>query len=586
MTLTDRHLDELKRELWRKLPGETARYSKLFLKDPQAGVDAAIRAMSFHDRRAMVAIGEAVIQRGLLDMKPLRRTGFLHALPSILVEEGRLSSALKVLEFALADADEISAKAGVLKARVLAGLGRTKEARETVREALKLEPNVRDGRELLKFLETQQELKLRVSRGDAGWPEMRRLAEAYLGLGLPAHAAKLIGEHAPDLPAPTVEDYADALELLKIALPLVGPKLVLRWTPALRPAARDDRLKALIAECCIAMGRPDKVEPDDKGGRDLRMQRALALAARGERDEALARLGRLSQKFREDLEVRAALCHQVGDHVLMENPLVLRPAGGPRRIFNLMPFNDELAILKVHLAEMADHVDLFVIVESEVTFTGQPKPLYFAQHRHEFADYAEKIRHVVVPPHPPAFDSPWGRDFRQRDLAVTAISGLAAPDDLVLLTDVDEIVAPHALEGFEHEFAGLRMALFRFFLNYRPDPANFPVRRTGAVWKAKHLQKFGSSYARFFLARRRDVPVVDNCGWHFTSMADPERLVAKINSYAHQERSVEWRDLGHVDRRLAAIRSGRLEPGWERAEIEALPAYIRERPDEFSSLLI
>jgi tetratricopeptide (TPR) repeat protein len=585
MTLTDRHLDELKQELWRDLAAETERWAGLLESDLQAVVDAAARALRFNDRRGIVAIGEAVIRRGMLASRPLRKTGFFGGMLNILVEEGRYAAALEAMDFFSGDT-EPPAKLLVQRAQAQAGLGRLKEARQTLARALELEPQVRNGRALMGSIEAQRELKPRLAAGEGGWRDVRRLADAYIALDLAPHAAKTIREHAPRLPAPAEGDYEDALSLLRAALPLLGPEFVLGQAPALRPVARDDRLKALMAEAHIALKRPDKALGPDEGGRDLRFQRALASAAAGDLDEALVRLGLLSRKFWRDLEIRAVLDYLAGVHVLKQHPLELSQPGGPRRIFNLMPFNDEIALLKMHLEEMTDFVDLFVIVESEVTFTGGRKPLHFAAHRQEFAPWADKIRHVVVPEHPPAFHSPWGRDFRQRDMAITAISGLAAPDDLVLLTDVDEIVDRSALEGFDCDFAGLRMATFRYFLNYRPDADNAPMRPTGAVWKARHLQRFGSSYARFDLARRRNVPKVEDAGWHFTSMCDPERLVAKINSYAHQERKAEWRDLDTVDALLTEIRSGRFEPGWERADIGSLPAYVRDHREELADLLI
>jgi beta-1,4-mannosyl-glycoprotein beta-1,4-N-acetylglucosaminyltransferase len=222
-----------------------------------------------------------------------------------------------------------------------------------------------------------------------------------------------------------------------------------------------------------------------------------------------------------------------------------------------------------------------------VTFTGNPKPLHFEAARADFAPYADKIRHVVVEGHPPAFASAWGRDFRQRDMAISALSGVCAPEDLVLLTDVDEIVDRRAIEGFEGDFAGLEMAMFRFFLNYRPETDNRPMRPTGAVVRARLLQQIGSSYARFFLARRRGGRVLGRSGWHFTSIGDAQRLVAKVNSYAHQERLAVWRDEDHVARLFADIRDGRLEQGWERAELDdSFPRYVIENQDELRDLMI
>ena len=586
MTLTDRHLDELKRERWLGFEVETERYRQLLERDPRALYPLAERAKRDHDGLAICAIGEALIAADALTLKPLRRDGFIGVLLTALVEEGRYPQALAVFD-SMTEQDRAAGKVWVMRARALAGMGELSAAREAIQTALDIDPDVRDGREFKALLVARRALRTKVEGGEARWADLRRLVDIHLELGLDDFAGRLLKNRLPKLHAPQADDYDDGVAMLKAAKDLVGPEFVLSKGKLLAPVRQDDRLKALVAECHIALGRAEKAAGPDRGGRDLRLQRALAAAELGDVEEAIARLGRMTIKLREDLEVRAALDFLVGRRVLEENPLNLRPPGGPRRIFNLMPFNDEIPLLKIHLAEMADWVDVFVIAESEVTFTGGPKPLHFEQHKAEFAEYADKIIHVIVPEHPEAYHSPWGRDFRQRDLAVTALSGLAAPDDLVLLTDVDEIIDRRALEGFEGDFAGVRMALYRFFLNYRPAPNNQPIRRTGAIATAQLLTRFGSSYLRFDLARRKDGQLLKNAGWHFTSVCDPERLVAKVNSYAHQERGAEWRDLDAVDLRLSQIKAGRCEPGWERAEIdETFPAYIRERLGELEGLVI
>ena len=586
MTLTDRHLDELKRQRWLGFEAEVRRYQGILARDPRGLFPLAERAKSRNDVLAICAIGEALIEADGLRLKPLRRDGFIGVLLTTLVEERRYAQALTVFD-SLSDEDRSAAKVWVMRAKALGGLGDFAGARGAVQTALGLDPQVRDGAQFKALLVTRRELRSKLETGEAGWAQLRRLIDIYLELGQGEIAGRLVKSRYPRLPPAQPEDYEHGLAMLQAALPLLGANFVLAQGGRLAPVRQDDRLKALIAEARISTGRPEEAVGPDEGGRDLRLQRALACAASGEIEEAISRLGRLTVKLREDLEVRAALDFQVGRRVLEQAPLVLRPSGGPRRIFNLMPFNDEIPLLKMHLAEMAEWVDLFVIAESEVTFTGQPKPLHFERHKAEFSAYADKIRHVVVPEHPPAFHTPWGRDFRQRDLAAAALSGLAAADDLVLLTDVDEIVDRRALEGFEGDLAGFQMAMFRFFLNYRPTTANAPMRPTGAVVRAELLQRFGSSYLRFDLARSKVGQRLNDAGWHFTSVCDPQRLVAKINSYAHQERKAEWRDLDAVDRRLAEIKAGQCEKGWERAEIdERFPAYLRERQDELADLLM
>ncbi|HEY5412904.1 MAG TPA: hypothetical protein VIJ94_19480, partial [Caulobacteraceae bacterium] len=384
MTLTDRHLDELKRARWLGFEAESQRYSELLARDPAEIHPLAATAKSHHDTLAICAIGEALIHADALRLKPLRRDGFIGVLLTTLVEEGRHAAALQVFE-SFTEEDRSSAKVWVTRARALGGLGDFTAAREAIWTALELDPQVRDGREFKALLVARRELKSRLDAGEAGWSDLRRLVDIHLELGLAGVAAKLIKNRLRGLPPPGPDDYDDGLRMLKVAVPLLGPQFVLSEGKVLAAVRQDDGLKALFAECRIADGRPQEAVAPDRGGRDLRLQRALACAEAGESDEAIARLGRLTVELREDLEARAALDFHVGRAVLEENPLVLRPPGGPRRIFNLMPFNDEIPLLKIHLAEMAGWVDLFVIVESEVTFTGQPKPLHFERHKHEFA---------------------------------------------------------------------------------------------------------------------------------------------------------------------------------------------------------
>lgn len=586
MTLTDRHLDELKRERWRDFEAEVERYLPLLAGRGFGIVAPAVRAARNHDSLTVCAIGEALIRAGVLGLKPLRSTGFIGVLHRTLVEEGRYDAALKVFD-SLTEEDLGRAKVWVVRARALIGLGQVEGARAAIARALEINPEVRGGRELKALLVERRKLRAKLDGNRMSWADLRRLVEVHQELGMRDVAAKLIKNRMPLLPEPTPDDYDDGVRLLQAALRLLGPEAAVRLGAGLGGVRQDHRLKALTAECRIALGLAEEAAGADTGGRGVRLQRAIAVAETGRLEEAIERLGRMTVKLKEDLEVRAALGFYVGRRVLEENPLALRPPDGPRRIFNLMPFNDEFSLLKFHLAEMSGWVDKFVIVESRVTFTGKSKPLYFERNKSSFAQYADKILHVVVPDHPAAFHSPWGRDFRQRDMAVTALSGLASPDDLVLLTDVDEIVDRRALEGFNGDLAGLRMAMFRFFLNYRPAPENDPVRRTGAVVKAGLLQRFGSSYIRFDLARRKDGQLIDNAGWHFNSICDAARLVAKVNSYAHQERGDDWRDVGTVDARLSSIKNGEFEDGWERAEVdETFPAYVRKHQGRLGDLLI
>lgn len=583
MSLADRHYLELKTDLWRGLPAVRARCEALLAADPDAFFLMAERAADERDNRVTVAVGQVLAAQGALNTKRFQRLRVGHAL----VAERRWQEALELLEDPRIATPDYP-KYWAMMARVLAGLGRLKEAHRAARRALELRPDLYEALALEPSLRVAVKLRRWFRAGGFGWENLRRLVEAYGVLDLPGEVAALLKRQLKPFPDFAPDALRDVMTVLEAAADACGPAVTLGYVQAARATlGKLDQLRALEARCLTELGRSEEALGPDQGARLLRLQRALALEASGDLDGAIDRLSRLSQDSNRDLEVREALAFFVGAHVLREQPLTFGPSAERPRILNLVPFNDELLILKMRLDEMADWVDLFVIVESTVTFTGNPKPLHFEAAKAEFAAYAHKIRHVVVDGHPPIFASPWARDFRQRDMAVSALSGLCAPEDLVLLTDVDEIVDRRAIEGFDDDFAGLQMALFRFFLNYRPVTDNKPMRPTGAVFRARLLQRFGSSYARFCLARRRGCHVLGRAGWHFTSIGDSRWLVAKINSYAHQERRSIWRNQDHVAGFFADIRDGRLEPGWERAEIDDnFPRYIRENQDALRDLML
>lgn len=58
-------------------------------------------------------------------------------------------------------------------------------------------------------------------------------------------------------------------------------------------------------------------------------------------------------------------------------------------------FLHEIDLLEAHIAEHSKFMDKIVVVESEVTYSGMPKPLYFQENKKRFEKY--NVYHEVVP---------------------------------------------------------------------------------------------------------------------------------------------------------------------------------------------
>ncbi|MDE7275622.1 MAG: glycosyl transferase GT17 family protein, partial [Lachnospiraceae bacterium] len=109
-------------------------------------------------------------------------------------------------------------------------------------------------------------------------------------------------------------------------------------------------------------------------------------------------------------------------------------------IYDCIPFFNELDILKLRLQVLAPYVDRFVIEESAVTFSGEPKPMIFAQNREMFAEFGDKILYVAVE-NSPMDVTTHERDKFQKNQLIRAM-GDCEPEDIIIFSDVDEIPNP------------------------------------------------------------------------------------------------------------------------------------------------
>ena len=66
----------------------------------------------------------------------------------------------------------------------------------------------------------------------------------------------------------------------------------------------------------------------------------------------------------------------------------------PKKI-EVINFLHELDLLEAHIAEHSKFMDKIVVVESELTYSGMPKPLYFQENRKRFEKY--DVHHEVTP---------------------------------------------------------------------------------------------------------------------------------------------------------------------------------------------
>lgn len=113
------------------------------------------------------------------------------------------------------------------------------------------------------------------------------------------------------------------------------------------------------------------------------------------------------------------------------------------KIYDGFTFYNEFELLELRLMALWDAVDYFVIVEANRKHTGEPKDFNLLKRADDFKDFFPKIRYVAADLSQVPFKGTgdWAIENAQRN-AIANGTGDAADDDLIMISDLDEIPAP------------------------------------------------------------------------------------------------------------------------------------------------
>lgn len=231
------------------------------------------------------------------------------------------------------------------------------------------------------------------------------------------------------------------------------------------------------------------------------------------------------------------LPHYYAENVSMENLCRLHGwslRSKPRRVFDGIIFSNELDLLEIRWQELHPYVTKFVILEANTTFTGIPKPLYFATNRNRFAFAEEKIVHGTFPGRIASHgshDDPFKLESEQR----VAMNGLLrwagiSNGDLLIMSDTDEIPSPHTvklLQWCDEVPPVLHLELRDYMYSFE-----FPVDYSS--WRATiHIY---SPWTQYRHSRQTDV-ILSDAGWHCSFCFRYLReFVFKMTAYSHADR--------------------------------------------------
>ena len=237
-------------------------------------------------------------------------------------------------------------------------------------------------------------------------------------------------------------------------------------------------------------------------------------------------------------------------------------------IFDCFTFSEELDVLEIRLRLLEDVVDYFVLAEAPFTFRGKPKRLAYAESGERFARWRAKIIPLVYPEE--AASDPWQNEWRQRDFLAEGLRALAGPEDLIILSDCDEIPDP-ANVGRRPEvkpIVGHRQRISHGFINR--------IHESPWIGTRSLLRGTLESCGTLSEVRKRpesELEIVDG-GWHLSSFGGVDAVQKKMRTYSHSEFDLPYfTDGRRIEVKFRSEREGRWVP-----LDDTFPALFRDDP--------
>ena len=214
------------------------------------------------------------------------------------------------------------------------------------------------------------------------------------------------------------------------------------------------------------------------------------------------------------------------------------------KIIDCFTFFNELELLEFRFKLLEDHADLFVLAESNLTHSGQPKPFYFEENKARFDRWKHKIIYLPVKQTADGLvfnknettynpeSASWKLENEQRN-ALSSVHSFINDEDLVLLSDLDEIPDPLLLKKIKpvNSPVSLSMLFHYYFFNCQNTGMerwwNGCIASTGKQFKEHSPQQLRD--------RRNDYQRIKKAGWHFSYLGGLEKIKQKIRSFAHTE---------------------------------------------------
>ncbi len=203
------------------------------------------------------------------------------------------------------------------------------------------------------------------------------------------------------------------------------------------------------------------------------------------------------------------------------------------KIFDCFSYLDEDLLLNLRLNILNDYVDYFVIIEGNKTWQNNSKEFKFDINK--FKKFQNKIIYIQVKDLPDGED-PYLRENFQRNCILRGIEA-AKEDDLILISDLDEIPNPKKLNVFniKDRYAAFKQKHFYYKLNLQSEKNPFWIGTRICLKKylksPQWLRELKFKKRPFWrIDKFRLNNIIDDGGWHFCNLKKPEDLLYKYKN--------------------------------------------------------
>ena len=229
------------------------------------------------------------------------------------------------------------------------------------------------------------------------------------------------------------------------------------------------------------------------------------------------------------------------------------------KIFDCFMYFDEDIVLDVRLNYLFSHVDKFVIVEAKYNHNGEKRKPRF--NINNFSKFKDKIIYLLVDEDAPLIEKIYDTDNDNKKFGKQIMNSLkrenfqrnyianglveASDDDWIIISDLDEIpnLTENDLKSIKSPIVFFKQLMMYYKFNLVMKNFRWIGSKACKKKDLKSPQWIRNIKDRTYSWWRLDVffsntkyiklKIIENGGWHFSYLKDPQNIEKKLKSYLH-----------------------------------------------------